>query len=160
MKRLFVDLEKLNSCEAVSSKCSYYYNGKNSGITRLREIGEFLYICRHCEEAPCVNACPKEAIERQSDGIIKRFTMRCISCKSCSLACPFGTIPLDTIPYIISQCDVCMDRSEKEEPICVKTCSMPDAIKFVEIEESEKDDVYLIGKHVAVHAMPWKKYHP
>ena len=64
MKKLFVDLEKLNKCGEVAAKCSYYYHPKNSGITRLREIGQFLYICRHCEEAPCVNACPKEAIER------------------------------------------------------------------------------------------------
>jgi Fe-S-cluster-containing dehydrogenase component len=160
MKRLLVDLEKLNSSEKVSSECSYYYNAKKSGVARLREIGQFLYICRHCEEAPCVNACPKEAIERQPDGIIKRHTMRCISCKSCSLACPFGTIPLDTIPYVIAQCDACVDRSDKEEPVCVKTCSVAGAIKFIEAEESVKDDVYLVGKHVAVHALPWKKYHP
>jgi len=159
MKRLFVDLEKLNKCGEVTAKCSYYYNAKKSGITRLREIGEFIYICRHCEEAPCVNACPKEALERQPDGIIKRFTMRCISCKSCSIACPFGTIPLDTIPYITSQCDACINRSEKE-PICVNTCSIPEAVKFIEIEESEKDDIHLVGKYVAVHAKEWKKYHP
>ena len=160
MKRLFVDLEKLYKDEKAVGECSYYYHFKNSGITRLREIGQFLYICRHCTEAPCVNACPKEAITRQEDGIIKRYTARCISCKSCSLACPFGTIPLDTIPYIISQCDACIDRSDKEEPVCVKSCSVPEAVKFIEVEESEKDDIYLIGKHVAVHAMPWKKYHP
>jgi Fe-S-cluster-containing dehydrogenase component len=156
MKRLFVDLEKLHRCEAVGADCSYYYHPENSGITRLREIGQFLYICRHCEEAPCVNACPKEAITRQDDGIIKRYTTRCISCKSCSLACPFGTIPLDTIP----QCDECIDRSDKEEPVCVKTCSVPGAVKFIDVEESEKEDIYLVGRHVAVHAMPWKKYHP
>ena len=160
MKRLFVDLEKLQRCETIKADCSYYYSGKISGITRLREIGEFLHICRHCENAPCVNACPKEALERQSDGIIKRFTMRCISCMSCSLACPFGTIPLDTIPYITSQCDICIDTSDKEEPVCVKSCSIPDAVKFIEIEESEKDDIHLVGKHLAVHAKEWKKYHP
>ena len=160
MKRLFIDLEKLYSREGVTAECSYYYYPKNSGITRLREIGQFLHICRKCEEAPCVDACPKEAIEKQPDGTVKRYTMRCISCKSCSLACPFGTIPLDTIPYIISQCDACIDRCEKEQPICVTTCSVRGAVEFLEIEESEKDDIYLIGEHIAVHATPWKKYHP
>jgi Fe-S-cluster-containing dehydrogenase component len=160
MKRLFVDLEKLHRCGTVSSECSYYYHGKETGITRLREIGEFLYICRHCEEAPCVNTCPKEAIKKEEDNIVRRYTMRCVSCKSCSLACPFGTIPLDTIPYIVSQCDACIDRNDREEPVCISTCSVEGAIKFIDIEESEKDDIFLIGRHIAVHAMPWKKYHP
>ncbi len=53
-----------------------------------------------------------------------------------------------------------MDRSDVKEPVCVKSCSIPEAVQFIEVEESEKDDIYLIGKHVVVHAMPWKKYHP
>ncbi|MFA4990974.1 MAG: 4Fe-4S dicluster domain-containing protein [Candidatus Omnitrophota bacterium] len=160
MKRLFIDLEKLNKCEPIKAECSYYYHPGNSGITRLREMGEFLYICRKCEEAPCVNSCPKEALEKQADGVVKRYTMRCVSCKSCSMACPFGTIAIDTVPYIVAQCDACIDRSGSEDPVCVKTCSVEDAVKFMDVEESEKDDIYLIGKHIAVHAMPWKKYHP
>ena len=160
MKRLFIDLEKLYSCTPPTAECSYYYHPNNSGITRLREMGQFLYICRKCEEAPCVLACPKDALEKQPDGTIKRWTMRCISCKSCSIACPFGTIPVETVPYIVSQCDTCIDRCDKIDPICVKTCSNEGAVKFIDIEESEKDDIYLIGKNIAVHAKPWKKYHP
>jgi Fe-S-cluster-containing dehydrogenase component len=86
--------------------------------------------------------------------------MRCISCKSCSLACPFGTIPLETVPYITEQCDICIDRSEKEEPLCVRTCSIEGVLKFIEIEQSEEDDIHLIGDNIAVHAKEWKKYHP
>ena len=160
MKRLLIDLEKLYSCETATAECSYSYHPKNNGIARLREIGQFMYICRRCEEAPCVTACPKEALEKQEDGTIKRYTMRCISCKSCSHACPFGTIPIETIPYITSQCDACLDRCDKEEPICSRTCSIEGAVKFVDIEESEKDDVYLISKNIAVRAKEWKKYHP
>jgi Fe-S-cluster-containing dehydrogenase component len=160
MKRLFIDLEKLYSSEAPTAGCSYYYHPQNSGITRLREMGQFLHICRKCEEAPCINACTKEALERQEDGTLKRYTMRCISCKSCSLACPFGAIPIETVPYIVSQCDACIDRCDKEEPICVKTCSIKGAVRFIDIKESEEDDVFLIGKNIAVHAKPWKKYHP
>ncbi|MBU1006816.1 MAG: 4Fe-4S binding protein [Candidatus Omnitrophica bacterium] len=160
MKKLLVDLEKLYSCEKPVAECSYYYRPGNDGITRLREIGQFIYICRKCEDAPCVNACPKEALEKQPDGTVKRYTMRCISCKSCSHACPFGAIPIETVPYITSQCDECIDRCDKDAPICSKTCSIEGAVKFVEVEESEKDDIYFMGKNVAVRAKPWKKYHP
>ena len=160
MKRLLIDLEKLYSCEKPTAECSYYYHPGNDGINRLREIGQFMHICRKCEEAPCVSACPKEALEKQEDGTLKRYTMRCISCKSCSLACPFGTIPVETVPYIVSQCDECVDRCGKEGPVCAKTCSIEDAVKFTEVKESEKDDIYSISKNIAVHAKPWKKYHP
>ncbi len=161
MKKLFIDLEKLNNHEGeVRADCSYYYHPGNAGIVRLRELGQFLYICRKCEEAPCVNSCPQEALEKQEDGIVKRYTMRCVSCKSCSHACPFGAIAIDTVPYIMSQCDECIGRNLEEEPLCVKSCSVPDAVKFIEVDESEKDDIYLVGKNIAVHAKPWKKYHP
>lgn len=160
MKRLFIDLEKLYNSEPVTAECSYYYHDKNVGITRLREMAQFLHSCRRCENAPCVTSCPKEALGKEPDGTVKRYTMRCISCKSCSLACPFGIIPVDTVGYLASYCDICIDRSEKEEPICVKSCSVEGAVKFIEVKESEEDDVCLIGNHVAVHVKPWKKYHP
>jgi len=160
MKRLFIDLEKLYGCEKPTAECSYYYHPNNNGITRLREIGQFMHICRKCEDAPCVKACPKEALEKQADGTIKRYAMRCISCKSCSHACPFGTIPLEAVPYIMSQCDECIGRCDKEDPICSKTCSVEGAVRFIEVKESEKDDIFLIGKNIAVHAKPWKRYHP
>ncbi len=160
MKRLLVDLEKLYSCEKPTAKCSYYYHPGNDGVIRLREIGQFRYICRKCEEAPCINACPKEALEKDSDGTVKRYTMRCVSCKSCSLACPFGTIPLETVPYITSQCDECIDRCKKDEPLCAKTCSVDGAVKFIDVKPSEKDDIYLVGKNIAVYAKAWKKLHP
>ncbi|MFH1479425.1 MAG: 4Fe-4S dicluster domain-containing protein [Candidatus Omnitrophota bacterium] len=160
MKRLFIDLEKLHLSKDITCQCSYYYRPGNDGVLRLRELGQFVYICRKCEEAPCVKACPKDALEKDQDGIIRRYTMRCISCKSCSIACPFGTIAPDTLPYITSQCDACIDRCKDEDPVCSRTCSVEGAVRFVEIEESEKEDIYLIGKNIAVHAKPWKKYHP
>lgn len=49
--------------------------------------------CRHCENAPCAEVCPVQAI-RQTEGIIDISTDACIGCKACSLACPFGAISL------------------------------------------------------------------
>ncbi len=160
MKKLLIDVEKLYSCERPTAECSYYYHPENDGVTRLREIAQFLHICRRCEDAPCVNACPKDALEKQEDGVVKRYTMRCISCKSCSHACPFGVIPIETVPYIISQCDACIDRADKEAPLCTRTCSIEGAAKYIEVKESEKDDIHLVSDRIAVHAKQWKKYHP
>ena len=53
--------------------------------------------CRHCEDAPCANACPVGAIVRQ-DGVVLVKQERCIGCKTCVLACPFGA--MDMVPAL------------------------------------------------------------
>ncbi len=99
--------------------------------------------CRHCEDASCVAACPVEALEIGQDGIVRRYTSRCIGCKSCVYACPFGAIDEELIKYTVSKCDLCEDRlSEGKLPACVATCPT-EALTFEEVkEELEKD---LIG---------------
>jgi Fe-S-cluster-containing dehydrogenase component len=67
------------------------------------------------------------------------------------LACPFGTILFDLIPYLVSKCDLCNGRlKEGEIPLCVKTCKY-EAIKFVEESEiEEKENIYKIGDNLIV----------
>ena len=49
--------------------------------------------------------------------------MKCTGCGTCAIACPFGTIYTDLIPYPSSVCDVCAGRLEKsEKPLCVQAC--------------------------------------
>jgi carbon-monoxide dehydrogenase iron sulfur subunit len=153
MKRLFVDLEICSRCEDCKVCCDYFYHPQNNGITNLREYATFVLICRHCEEAPCVNSCYHDALEKQPDGILKRYKMRCTSCKSCSIACPFGIIFQDFIPYLDSKCDYCIGLAGKL-PKCVTSC--PDkAIEIKEIEENPEKDIYLVGEYLAVHSLKW-----
>lgn len=157
MKRLFVDLEICRKCEECTAKCSYPYHPENKGVISLLEMVTAMEVCRKCEEAPCVAACPKEALEKQADGNLKRYSMRCIGCNTCTLACPFGTMYPEIIPYLGSQCDYCAGRlGDGEEPLCVKTCP-EGAVKFIEVEESEEKNIHFVGDNLAVHAIPWKK---
>jgi hydrogenase-4 component A len=48
-------------------------------------------LCRHCEEAPCANVCPVQAIKHQDNAIMLNESL-CIGCKLCVIACPFGAI--------------------------------------------------------------------
>ncbi len=55
--------------------------------------GEIIYQpvqCMHCEHAPCVHACPVKATYQRPDGIIMMDYDRCIGCRYCQIACPFG----------------------------------------------------------------------
>jgi Fe-S-cluster-containing dehydrogenase component len=171
MKRLFIDLDKCNKCPECVITCSYMYHPQpltessigpyragNIGITSLREYATFSLFCRHCEEAPCVNACYHDALEKQQDGHLKRYKLRCTSCKSCSIACPFGVIIVDFIPYLDSHCDYCIGRTSKE-PDCIKSCSYK-AIEFKDVEEDPENNIYLLGNRLAVKSRKWSREEP
>jgi len=156
-KRLFIDLEKCRQCQECTLSCSYFYHPFNNGVVYLRELGEFAVTCRHCDEAPCVKSCPQDALEKQANNILKRYNMRCISCNTCSYACPFGTILPTVIQYAVSRCDFCIGRiSGNENPVCVGGCKKG-AVQYGDFEENLKEHHFAVGEHLIVHAVPWKK---
>jgi Fe-S-cluster-containing hydrogenase component 2 len=155
MKRLFIDLDICDRCQECTVACSYFYHSQNDGVANLREYATFATICRHCEQAPCVSACYHSALERAADGHLKRYKMRCTSCKSCTLACPFGVIFPDFIPYLDSRCDYCVGVAGKL-PACQTSCPEK-AIEVKEIEEKPEDNIYFIGEHLAVHTIKWSR---
>ncbi|MFW6180591.1 MAG: 4Fe-4S dicluster domain-containing protein, partial [Spirochaetota bacterium] len=116
--RLFVDLDLCASgeCESCVIRCSYFYHPVNNGILSVAELAAYYLVCRRCEEPHCVNACPVEALEQQDEKekLLIRHNMRCISCKSCSHACPYGTIYPENVPCLVHACDFCLDRRDRE----------------------------------------------
>jgi Fe-S-cluster-containing dehydrogenase component len=127
-KKLIIDLSKCNTQGQSGVKCSYKYHPENKGIDALLEKIRFSLICRRCEAAPCIAACPNNALEKVSTGsndkgVLKRANMLCTGCGTCAIACPFGTIYTDLVPFPSSVCDICRGRLEKDEkPLCVQTC--------------------------------------
>ena len=83
-------------------------------ISRIRVIKDHCWTtavaCHQCEDAPCANVCPVDAISREHGHIFVEQT-RCIGCKSCMLACPFGA--METGPACVEACPTkalqCMD---------------------------------------------------
>ena len=96
-----------------------------------------------------------EALERQEDDVMKRYNMRCVSCKCCAHACPFGTIYPETVPFYTTKCDFCISSSSGA-PACAANC-VKDAIEYKEVKESEKEGIFLIGEHLAVRPPKWDK---
>ena len=156
MKRLFIDLEKCYKCKKCTAGCSYLYHPENKGIINILEVANRSLVCRKCEEAPCIKACPQDALEKGEDGILKRYIMRCTSCKTCTLACPFGAIYPEIVPYLLSQCDYCLDRLGNGEPECVKTCP-EGAIQYKTVKELKEKNICFIRDNLAVKHMTWKK---
>lgn len=156
-KRLVIDLNKCDECKACTVKCDYFYQPQvtDHGMIALREMIAYALVCRRCENPSCVEACRFEALERQTDGILKRHNMRCVSCKCCSQACPFGTIYPEVIPFFAVKCDYCMNTLKKNIPTCLPKCDK-NAVEFKEVEDG-KDGIFIVNDYLAAKAPKWDK---
>lgn len=81
--------------------------------------------CRHCLEPACVSVCLVGAMQKTPEGPVVYDTERCIGCRYCMMACPYGIPRYDwqaTVPYV-RKCDMCAERIKGgEKPACVEAC--------------------------------------
>lgn len=154
-KRLFIDLDICNSdqCDECVIKCSYFYHPVNNGMISLIELATYALICRECEEPHCINSCPRDALEKLEDGMLVRHTVRCVSCRSCSHACPYGTIYPEIVPHLTNICDYCKDR---EEYTCIPTCPFG-ALALADKKNSKGDNTFELGNRLVVHSTHWDR---
>ncbi len=98
----------------------------------------FLVLCNHCEEPSCVKACPTKATFKREDGIVLMDFHRCIGCRFCMAACPYGSRSFnfrDPRPHInhvdkgfptrmkgvVEKCNFCAERlAQGKMPACVE----------------------------------------
>src|SRR3974390_1669437 len=75
--------------------------------------------CLHCLEPACASACPTTALSRQPDGPVSYDADKCIGCRYCIWACPWGvpTAEWDSLAPKIQKCTHCADRSDRPAPL-------------------------------------------
>jgi len=79
--------------------------------------------CNHCREPICVEVCPTRAMHKRDDGIVLIDPKKCIGCRNCSLACPYGAPQYDSEIGKMTKCDFCVDNLEQGlPPACVAAC--------------------------------------
>jgi len=102
------------------------------------KISSLSLACCHCGDAPCVKACPTNAIFKQDDtGVVDINRDICIGCHCCELACPFGATKFAEDGKM-AKCNLCHSRlTNNLEPACVKVCSTK-ALKAGPLEELTK----------------------
>jgi Fe-S-cluster-containing dehydrogenase component len=80
-------------------------------------------LCNQCSNPPCVSVCPVHATFATSDGVILMDNQRCIGCKYCAVACPYGARYLNPETMVIDKCTFCYHRITKGlMPACVEAC--------------------------------------
>jgi len=92
-------------------------------------------VCKHCHNAPCLEACPTGALFRtEFDTVVVQQDI-CNGCGYCVPACPFGVVDVSTLDGKAHKCTLCYDRLKGGlEPACAKACPT-DSIQFGEISE-------------------------
>jgi anaerobic dimethyl sulfoxide reductase subunit B (iron-sulfur subunit) len=81
--------------------------------------------CNHCERPICAEVCPTKAITRRDDGIVLLDPDKCIGCKYCSWACPYGAPQYDAEAGRMTKCDFCAeDLDVGLPPSCVAACPL------------------------------------
>ncbi|AOM83492.1 4Fe-4S dicluster domain-containing protein [Salisediminibacterium beveridgei] len=98
-----IDLQACIGCAGCAVTCKNENNtvdGINWMHYTKKETGEFPHVrydfmptlCNHCDNAPCIKACPVTAMYKDEDGLTLHDADRCIGCKACMTACPYGVI--------------------------------------------------------------------
>jgi Fe-S-cluster-containing hydrogenase component 2 len=89
-------------------------------VIRLTPAFNLALTCRFCENAPCVRACPRNALTQSEEGFILVDEAKCDRCGWCIQACPYGGISLHPDKASVLVCDLCKDKPEG--PQCVEFC--------------------------------------
>lgn len=90
--------------------------------------------CRHCLQAPCLDACLTGALVRDPETrMVVIRENRCIGCWTCTLFCPYGVIYAWPQRGIALKCDRCVYM---DNPVCVEVCPTH-ALELVELDEFE-----------------------
>jgi anaerobic dimethyl sulfoxide reductase subunit B (iron-sulfur subunit) len=91
--------------------------------------------CAHCENPICAEVCPAQAISKREDGIVLIDQDKCIGCRYCSWACPYGAPQFNEAVGTMTKCNMCYDLVDKgERPACVEACPYR-AMDFGQLDE-------------------------
>jgi anaerobic carbon-monoxide dehydrogenase iron sulfur subunit len=133
-----MDVKKCVVCRNCEYACAFRQSGdfrlEDSNI-RVEYHGDVKIClpqtCMHCDDPWCLEICPAAAVVKdQITGAIEIISERCIGCKMCMLACPFGNIHFDKINMVSRKCNLC-----KGEPNCVAYC-ISGALQYIRVEDS------------------------
>jgi formate dehydrogenase iron-sulfur subunit len=160
-QKILIDLEKFRSVAGKRSDESppeghYEPSVSEHGFKSIRELAVFQFTCRKCTDAPCIDVCPADALEKNEAGLVSRSTNLCISCKSCVVICPFGTMMTDFFDYHRDKENFYNMLDDKELDLFIAN-SPEGAVQRVDMEEDPGNDIYALNDHILVRERLWNK---
>ncbi len=134
-------------------------------------------LCNHCDNPPCVRVCPTQATWKRADGIVMMDWHRCIGCRYCMAACPYGSRSFNwvdprqaleeqdpTFPTrtrgVVEKCTFCDERLARGElPACVTACPHG-ALTFGNLADPDSEVRRLLAQRHAIRRKPSLGTHP
>lgn len=106
--------------------------------------------CNHCERPICAEVCPTRAITKGKDGLVLIDGDRCMGCRYCEWACPYGAPQYDAGAGVMTKCTFCADELEAgNPPACVAACPLR-VLEFGTVESLEAR----YGEGAVPHPLP------
>ena len=139
----------------------------------------FVVLCNHCKHPPCVRVCPTKAtFKRKQDGIVTMDMHRCIGCRFCMAACPYGSRSFNFRdpkgkdkkgqPYlkvvnpeyptrskgVVEKCNFCLERLAKGQiPACVEACKFK-ALVFGDLDDPNSEVRSILRENYTIRRKP------
>jgi Fe-S-cluster-containing dehydrogenase component len=140
----------------------------------------FILLCNHCENPPCCRVCPTKSTWKREDGIVMMDQHRCIGCRFCMAACPYGSrsfnwgdprkAPKELNPDfptnrdyptrskgVVEKCTFCDKRLAKGQiPACVEACEKigVNALRFGDLDDPDSEIRQLLRERYSIRRKP------
>lgn len=137
MKRIIIRDEYCMNCRLCEVHCLVAHSSSRRIIKAFRQERDrilpairveqsgyvsFALQCRHCDDAPCIEACMTGAMHRDPHtGAVLCDTDRCVGCWMCVMVCPVGAVHPGADQRVASKCDLCIGTGH-DLPACVANC--------------------------------------
>ena len=140
-KAILVDITKCIGCRSCEQACKQIHGFpmeteaklSPTALTVIEEHGDRYVrrMCMHCQEPACASACLVGALKKTEFGPVTYDAAKCIGCRYCLIACPFGVPRYEwtkLVPYV-KKCDMCAGRqAQGKPPACVEACPVQASI--------------------------------
>lgn len=135
---------------------------------------QFILMCNHCDNPPCVRVCPTKAtFKNEENGIIAMDYHRCIGCRFCMIGCPYGARSFnwfDPQPHIkqeinpdfparmrgvVEKCNFCADRLPLgKKPACVEVAQEVNALTFGDLNDENSEIRKVLAENPTIQRKP------
>ena len=145
-------------------------------VAEKYEGRNFLLLCNHCTSPPCCRACPTAATWKREDGIVMMDQHRCIGCRFCMAACPFGARSFNwrdprkasrdlnpdfptNMEYptrkkgVVEKCNLCAERlAQGKFPACVEVANEAEehSLVFGDLDDPKSEVREVLGEHYTI----------